>query len=79
MCFIKEQTLTFNWTFSITALCNVAIPDILLLFYLFICLFIDEEAGNVLAVGCTAFKKTFCGFFLAHLPTNVAILVLWVT
>lgn len=63
MCFIKEQTLTFNRTFSMTTLCNVAHPDILIFFYLFIYLFIDEEEGNGLAVGCTAFKR----YFLASL------------
>lgn len=61
MCFIKEQTLTFNWTFSMTTLRNVSHPDIFIFFYLFIYLFIDEEAGNGLAVGCTAFKH--CGLF----------------
>lgn len=55
MCFIKEQTLTFNRMFSMTTLCNVAQPDILIFFYLLIYLFIDEEEGNGLAVGCTAF------------------------
>lgn len=57
MCFIKEQTLTFNRTFSMTTLCKVALPDILIFFYLFIYLFIDEEEGNALAVGYTAFKR----------------------
>ena len=55
MCFIKEQTLTFNRTFSMTTLCNVAHRDILIFFYIFICLFIDEEEGNGLAEGYTAF------------------------
>lgn len=59
MCFIKEQTLTFNRTFSMTALCNVAHTDILIFFYSLIYLFIDEEDGNCLAVGCTAFKLYF--------------------
>lgn len=31
----------------------------LIFFYLFIYLFIDEEDGNGLAVGCTAFKRHF--------------------
>lgn len=59
MCFIKEQTLTFNRTFYMTALCNMAQPDILICFYLFIYLFIDDEEGNGLAVGCTACKGYF--------------------
>lgn len=40
-----------------TTLCNVHHPDLLIFFYLFICLFIDEEDGNALAVGCTAFNR----------------------
>lgn len=63
MCFIKEQTLTFKRMFSMTTLCNVAQTDILIFCYLFIWLFIDEEEGNALAVGCAAFKRRFCGFF----------------
>lgn len=59
MCFIKEQTLTYNPTFYMTALCNVAHPDILIFFYLFIYLFIDDEEGNGLAVGCTACRRYF--------------------
>lgn len=35
-----------------TALCCVAHADILIFFYLCICLFIDEEEGNALAEGC---------------------------
>lgn len=38
-------------------MCYVALPDILLLFYLYIYLLIDEEAGHGLSVGCTAFKR----------------------
>lgn len=45
-----------------TTLCNVAHPDVLIFFYLFIYLFIDEEAGNGLAVGCTAFKRHFVDY-----------------
>lgn len=37
-----------------TTLCKVALPDILIFFYLFIYLFIDEEEGNGLAVGYAA-------------------------
>lgn len=60
MCFIKEKkTLTFNRTFSMTPLGNVAHPDILILFYLCIFLFIDEEDGSGLAVGCAAFERHF--------------------
>lgn len=40
-----------------TTLCNVAHPDVLIFFYLFIYLFIDEEDGNGLAVGCAAFIR----------------------
>lgn len=35
-----------------TALCCVAHADILIFFYLCICLFIDEEEGNALAESC---------------------------
>lgn len=42
-----------------TPLCNVAHPDILIFLYLCIYLFIDEEDGNGLAVGCTAFERHF--------------------
>lgn len=37
-----------------TALCCVAHADILIFFYLCICLFIDEEEGNALAESCAA-------------------------
>lgn len=40
-------------------LCNVAHPDILIFLYLCIFLFIDEEDGSGLAVGCAAFERRF--------------------
>lgn len=46
-----------------TTLCKVALPDILIFFYLFIYLFIDEEEGNGLAVGYAALFF-FLFFFL---------------
>ena len=49
-----------------TALCNVAHPDILIFFYLCIYLFIDEEDGNGLAVGCTAFKRHLVDSLSVH-------------
>lgn len=43
-----------------SALCEVATSrPINTLFYLCICLFIDEEDGNALAVGCAALERRF--------------------
>lgn len=66
MCFIKEQILTFNQAFSMTIciICIILHHSDILLFHIFIYLFIDEEEGNGLALGCTAFTKIcFCGVF----------------
>lgn len=49
-----------------TALCCVAHADILIFFYLCICLFIDEEEGNALAEGCAVPLKLFFFFFFYY-------------
>lgn len=68
-----------------TTLCKVALPDILIFFYLFIYLFIDEEEGNGLAVGYAALfflllllffrdgwwiEQTLLEYFLLQIPLS---------